>query len=62
MKPSILIRIGAFFGDIGRANAAVRTYERLDAMSDERLAARGLTRVGLVSASFDASFGKTAAR
>ena len=62
MKNSILTRIGAVFGDIGRANAAVRAYERLNAMTDERLAARGLTRADVVSAALDASFGKTASR
>lgn len=58
MKPSLFARIGNIFGDIGRAHAATREYERLSAMSDARLAAHGLRRAELVSAAFEAAFGK----
>ena len=57
-KRNILSSIGEFFGDIGRANHAAATYERLNAMSDERLAARGLKRGDIVAAAFEAAFRK----
>ena len=59
MNASFFTRIGTLFGDIGRANDAVRIYERLDAMSDRQLAARGLRRGDIVAAARKASTPKT---
>ena len=55
-KRTLFSSIGSFFGDIGRANEAVRTYNRLDAMSDERLASRGLERRSIAAAAFESAF------
>ena len=55
-KRSILTSIGDIFGDIRRANHATATYERLSAMSDERLAARGLKRGDIAAAAFETAF------
>jgi hypothetical protein len=57
MRSSLLGTIGSFLGDIGRANEAVRTYERLSALSDGALAARGLKRTDLVATAYDRAFG-----
>lgn len=56
---SVLSRIGTFLGDIGRASAAVRTFERLEAMSDARLAARGLRRSDIAAAALKTAFGRS---
>ena len=58
MKTSIFTQIGNFFGDLQRAHAATRAYERLSALSDERLAARGLKRTDIVAVAFDEAFRK----
>ena len=58
MKTTIFDQIGTLLGDIGRAHAASRAYERLSAMSDERLAARGLSRSDIAAAAFREGFGK----
>jgi hypothetical protein len=55
---NVLNRIGSFFGDIARANSAVRNYQRLDAMSDRALAARGLKRDELASVVYAVAFAK----
>jgi hypothetical protein len=55
---SILRTIGTLFGDLGRARAALQTYERLNAMRDSRLNARGLARDDLAATSFNRHFGK----
>lgn len=41
-------RLGRWMEDIAVANARVRQVERLNAMSDEQLAKRGLTRDQIV--------------
>jgi uncharacterized protein YjiS (DUF1127 family) len=58
MSRNIFQQIGSFFGDIGRSNQAVRTYERLNAMSDQQLATLGHNRADVVAAAYRAAFGK----
>lgn len=48
--------IVGLFGDIGRARHAVNEYERLNRLSDEALAARGISRADLPSLAFKAGF------
>lgn len=56
MKTRIFGQLGALLGDIGRAHAASRAYERLSAMCDERLAARGLARGDIAAAAYREAF------
>ena len=58
MRNSFLNSISGFFGDVARANEAARTYDRLSAMSDVSLAARGLKRGNLAAAAYSAAFAK----
>ena len=58
MKTNLLTYIGGLIGDIDRAHAASRNFERLSAMSDERLAARGLTRADIARVAFTDAFRK----
>mgnify|MGYP000445098925 CR=1 FL=1 len=55
----ILATIGAILGDVGRAQEAARTYDKLNALGDERLAARGLNRDDLVTTVFGKAFETT---
>ncbi|MCB1330680.1 MAG: DUF1127 domain-containing protein [Maritimibacter sp.] len=47
-QPSILARIGAIFVDYAEAQGRSDRIMKLQALSDEELAARGLTRDGIV--------------
>jgi hypothetical protein len=57
-KRGFISTINGVLGDIRRANHAVETYERLNAMSDARLAQRGIAREDVVSAAYEAAFAK----
>jgi len=56
MRSKLLAGIGNLIGDLGRANAALNTYERLNALSDAGLARRGLKRADLPAEAFRRSF------
>jgi|GEM_PF-5147272 len=56
-RNGVFSQIGALFGDIGRARNAVSQYERLSALSDNALKARGLSRGDLPGFVFEKSFG-----
>ncbi|MCB1348498.1 MAG: DUF1127 domain-containing protein [Maritimibacter sp.] len=47
-RPSILSRIGDFFVAYAESQGRYHEIARLQALSDEELAARGLTRDGIV--------------
>ncbi|MCB1358656.1 MAG: DUF1127 domain-containing protein [Maritimibacter sp.] len=47
-RPSLLSRIGAFFADITEAHSRSDQVMKLQALSDDELAARGLTRDEIV--------------
>lgn len=51
-RPSIWARIGNFLELIATSNARVRKFERLNAMSDEQLAAQGIKREDIVHVVF----------
>lgn len=50
-------RISAFFGAFAAGNAAARDFEHLQGMSDEALAAKGLTRSEVARAVLERNFG-----
>ena len=57
-RNGVLANIGDLLADVGRARRAAATYERLSAMSDAALRARGLERTDLASAALEDAFRK----
>jgi hypothetical protein len=50
-------RISAFFGALAAGNAAARDFERLQGLTEEALAAKGLTRETVARAVLERNFG-----
>ncbi|RUT30310.1 hypothetical protein EMQ25_13450 [Arsenicitalea aurantiaca] len=57
-RTGFINNVSTFFGDIGRARRAAYTFERLNAMSDGALAARGMRRDELASVAYKQAFGE----
>lgn len=58
MRNTLFGTLGNLIGDIGRARAAALTFDRLNAMSDARLARRGLARDELAAEAYRQAFGR----